>query len=123
MPNSLSTFQISMACQNVPEDGCCCNIGSASKIGPGNYSSEVAIIERIEFIGIHKPECTLRGRVEHLWKLECNRNKIGIHNAGAEAMIFLICACVILIFFVAILLHKLNKANKRLKANAAGSTS
>ena len=120
-PNSLSTFQISMACQIVPEDECRCNIGSTSKIGPGNHSNEVAIIKHIEFIGEHEPDCTLRETVVHWWKLECNRNRID--DAGAPAMIFLICACVILIFFVAILLHKLNKANKRLKANAAESTS
>ena len=120
MPNSLSTFQISMACQIVPEDECLCHIGNASKIAPGNFSSEVAIIKHINFIGIHKPECQLTHTVVHWWKMECNRNMI---DAGAPAMIFLICACVILIAFVAMLLHKLNKANKRSRANAAGSTS
>ena len=121
MPNSLSTFQISMACQIVPEDECLCHIGNASKIAPGNFSSEVAIIKHINFIGIHKPECQLTHTVVHWWKMECNRK--GIHDAGAPAMIFLICACVILIAFVAMLLHKLNKANKRSRADAAGSTS
>ena len=128
-----------MAVPTEREYQCRCNITNEDQLAPhhpnpeiGRYNREYVLITDIEFEeGSHRPQCDAANdnvNPIHRFLLQCNtvfngQAVGGVMPASTSTTTVLIIICVIFAGIAFCLFIKLNQANKKLRANTAGSTS
>ena len=124
-----------MAVPTEREYQCRCNITNEDQLAPlhlnpeiGRYNREYVLITDIEFEeGSHRPQCNAANAI-HRFMLHCNKAVNGqavggVMPASTSTTTVLIIISVIFAGIAFCLFIKLNQANKKLRANTAGSTS
>ena len=126
-----------MAVPTEREYQCRCNITNEDQLAPlhpnqeiGRYNREYVLITDIEFEeGSHRPQCNAENAI-HRFMLHCNKVDRhtgqavgGVMQGSTSTTTVLIIISVIFAGIAFCLFIKLNQANKKLRANTAGSTS